>query len=120
MKTDRARRLSWGSWTFIVLMLALMLLCVWLGVWQVQRLAEKEALVAAVETGLSQPPIDLAAATAGRAPDDYVDPATGEVLPFGIAYRAVNATGHYIAADSVLVFTSLADPNGQFSGPAIG
>ena len=49
-------------------MLALAATCVWLGTWQMQRLAEKEALIAAVDTRLDAPPDPrAAAATVGRA-----------------------------------------------------
>jgi surfeit locus 1 family protein len=99
------RRL-WLFWGFIVLMLALSGLFVGLGWWQVNRLAEKEALIALVEERMRQPPQAL--------------PPVGEWVGFDAAvfdYRPVTLTGRYISEQSVLVFTSLVDQQGQYSGP---
>ena len=44
---------------FAILMLVLTGAFIWLGVWQVERLAEKEALIAAVAARLDAPPVPL-------------------------------------------------------------
>ena len=81
---------------FIILMLALTALFAGLGAWQVERLDEKERLIAAVDQGLASPPVPLAEAT---------------------DYRPVTLSGSYIPGSTVLVFTSLSDANGAQSGP---
>jgi surfeit locus 1 family protein len=77
-----------------------------LGVWQLKRLAWKEGLIAAVEARVSAPAVDL------PGPPDWpaLDPATYE-------YRHVRATGVYDLAHQALVFRSLSNPRGRFSGP---
>lgn len=81
---------------FVVLMLALTALCVTLGAWQVERLGEKERLIATVDQGLASPPVSIAEAT---------------------DYRPVSFSGTYVPGSTVLVFTSLADAQGKQSGP---
>ena len=81
---------------FIVLMLALTALFAVLGAWQVERLGEKERLIATVDDGLASPPVPLADAS---------------------DYRPVTIAGSYIPGSTVLVFTSLTDARGQHSGP---
>lgn len=83
-------------WSFVALMLALTAVFVALGSWQVQRLGEKEALVAAVEAGLSSPPVALAEAA---------------------EYRPVTISGRYLPGTTVLVFTSLGAAKGDYGGP---
>ena len=77
-----------------------------LGVWQLKRLAWKEALIAAVEARVSAP----AVGHAGPAEWPALDPATYE-------YRHVRATGVYDLAHQALVFRSLSNPRGRYSGP---
>ena len=101
-----ARRLGFGFWSFILFMLVLTGLFAWLGVWQVHRLAEKEALIAEVDSQLTQPPYDLPPADQWAA----IDLAT-------YAYHPLTLTGTYRNADAVLVFTTLPEPRGQFGGP---
>ena len=60
-------------WTFIVLMLALAVTCAWLGTWQLQRLAEKEALIAAVDDRLDAIPVPLPPAAISPAPDIRIE-----------------------------------------------
>lgn len=84
---------------FVVFMLALTVLFAGLGVWQWLRLGEKEALIATVADRLDDPPIPVA--EIGGDPD----------------YRPVSLSGTYKAASTVLVFTSLSQPRGAFSGP---
>jgi surfeit locus 1 family protein len=77
-----------------------------LGVWQLKRLAWKEALIAAVEARANAPAVDL------PPPGDWMglDPASYE-------YRHVRASGVYDLAHQALVFRSLANPRGSYSGP---
>ena len=101
-----APRLGFGFWSFILFMLALTGLFVWLGVWQVHRLAEKEALIAEVDRQLTQPPYDIP-------PSDQwslIDLDT-------YAYHPLTLVGHYVNEAAVLVFTNLPEPKGKFGGP---
>ena len=100
------RRLGFRFWSFVLLMLALTGLFAWLGSWQVQRLAEKEALVAEVDRQLTQPPYDIPSA------DQWplIDLET-------YAYHPLTLTGYYVNEAAVLVFTNLPDPKGKFGGP---
>ena len=100
------RRTGFGFWSFIAFMLALTTLFVALGVWQVNRLAWKENLIAEVSARLSQPPYDL--------PPVAEWPHT-DFDTFG--FHPVTATGQYAPDKTVLVFTSLSDPKGRFGGP---
>jgi surfeit locus 1 family protein len=99
-------RLGFGFWSFIVFMLALTALFIWLGVWQIDRLAWKEGLIAQVSSRLTQPPTPLPQSSqwASLNPDDY-------------NFRPVSLTGHYLADKTVPVFISLTDAKGKFSGP---
>jgi len=93
-------------WIFLVFMLALLALFVVLGTWQVQRLGEKQQLIANVTARFNEPPKPF--------------PAFGDwkVLEAdGYDYRPVSLTGTYRPAGTVLVFTSLGEPRGQYSGP---
>ena len=65
-------------------------LLVGLGVWQIQRLHEKEALIASVEAGLNAPPVPLDDALAGG-------PANAE-------WRHVRVTGHFLHDKELYVF----------------
>lgn len=99
----RARGL--GFWAFIVLMLALTALWVSLGVWQVQRLQWKEGLIAEVNARLTLPPVDLPpeAQWPGLDADSW-------------NFRPVKASGTLRNDEAVLIFTSLPDPKGHYSG----
>ena len=92
-------------WGFIVLMVGLMASFVWLGTWQMQRLAEKEALIARVESRLDAAPLVLATS------DDWSD-------PDDLEFRPVQLSGTFRHDQTVRVFTSLA--SGQARGPATG
>lgn len=87
-------------------MLALTVLFAGLGVWQWQRLAEKEALIAAVGSRMSQPPASLPPAEEWQA-----------LAPGYYDYRPLTATGRYVPEGTVLVFTSLGAARGKYSGP---
>lgn len=100
------KRFGLGFWSFIALMLSLTALFVWLGSWQVARLAEKDRLVADVDRQLAEQPYDLPPARDwGAYPLDVY------------AYHLVTMTGRYLNDQSVLVFTNLPKPKGQYGGP---
>lgn len=92
-----------GQASFALLMLMLTVLFVSLGVWQLQRLGEKEALIAAVETRLTGTPIAFppAAQWPGLAPE-------------ALDYRNTTLAGTFDHTRTILVFTNLTDPQGQF------
>ena len=100
------RRLGWTDWLFTVLMLALAVTCLFLGNWQMQRLGEKEALIAAVDQRLTADPVP--APTSGEW--ENLDLDAWNFVP-------VSVTGTYRYTQTVTVFTSLADARGRFSGP---
>lgn len=99
-------RLGFGFWSFIVLMLALTALFVALGVWQVNRLAWKEGLIAEVTARLNQPPYDL--------PPVAEWPSTDLDI---FEFHPVATSGQYVPDKTILVFTSLSDPRGKLGGP---
>lgn len=90
---------------FAVLMLALAATCVWLGTWQLDRLAEKEALIAAVDERLDSAPVPVPAAETW---------ATLDVDAYN--FRPVELTGAFRYNQTVTVFTSLADARGAAGG----
>ena len=100
------RRLGFAFWSFILFMLGLTVLFAWLGIWQLERLAEKDALVAEVDRQLTQPPYELP--PAGQW--DAIDLET-------YAYHPLTLIGTYRNDDAVIVFTNLSEPNGQYGGP---
>ncbi len=77
-----------------------------LGVWQLQRLAWKEALIAAVESRVQAAPVDLPA----EADWPRLNPADYE-------YRHVRVAGVYDASRQALVFRALGSPRGRYGGP---
>ena len=91
---------------FVVLMLALTAVCLWLGNWQLQRLAEKEALIAAVDARLNATPIPVPPLAQWSALDL-------EALNF----QPVTLTGSFQPDQTVTVFTSLSNARGPASGP---
>ena len=101
-----SQRLGPGFWTFILFMLTLTGLFAWLGVWQLQRLAEKEALIAEVDRQLVEAPYDIP------------DAAEWDRVDLDVyAYHPVTLSGHYLNESTVLVFTNLPEPKGKFGGP---
>lgn len=104
--SERARLSPVMTWTFVVLMLALAVTCVWLGTWQMQRLAEKDALVAAVAERLNADPVAVPSA------DQWAD-LDLEALNF----QPVSLTGAFRYNQTVTVFTSLSNAKGPASGP---
>lgn len=106
MSTTTRRRLRWSDWLFTALMLALAAVCVFLGSWQMERLAEKEALIAAIDERLDAPAVP-------------VPPAANwaELEPASYLFQPVTLTGAFRYTQTVTVFTSLGDAKGQYSGP---
>ena len=101
-----SNRLGFGFWSFILFMLGLTGLFAVLGVWQVERLAEKEALIVKVDQQLTQPPESLPPA------DEWP-----EIDLEAFAYHPVTLTGTFRNEAAVLVFTNLPDNKGRFGGP---
>ncbi len=77
-----------------------------LGVWQLQRLAWKDALVAAVESRARAAPVDLPAEA------DWA-----KLKPADTEYRHVRLVGVYVASRQALVFRALSSPRGRYGGP---
>ncbi|WDR02509.1 SURF1 family protein [Devosia algicola] len=98
--------LSFKQWAFVALMLVLTVVFVFLGNWQLHRLGEKEALVAAVETRLHQPA------------QPFPGPAQWPSLDTGaLNFTPLEVTGTYRPDQTVRVFTSLENGVGDISGP---
>ncbi|HEV7276910.1 MAG TPA: SURF1 family protein [Devosiaceae bacterium] len=109
--TDRqpqaaAPRRRWWNLLFIVLMLGLTVIFLWLGNWQLQRLDEKQALIATVAARMDSAPLRLPPV----AEWDFVGWERYD-------YQPVTLTGSFRHDSTVLVFTSLSAPNGRHSGP---
>lgn len=98
-------KLGFGFWAFIVFMLALTVLWIVLGVWQMQRLQWKEGLIAEVSTRMTAAPYDLPPASQWPGFD------TSQ-----FEYHPVKITGQFAATLPVLVFTSLSDAKGKYDG----
>jgi len=92
-------------WAFVVFMLALTALFVSLGVWQVNRLGEKEALIAAVEERAGLDPVALPPVAEWPALD-----------PESFDFRPITVSGVYVPEATVQVFTSLSDARGPYGG----
>lgn len=90
---------------FVGLMAALMAVFVILGTWQLQRLAEKETLIATVEARINDAPIAFPAAAIWPALD-----------PDDLDYRPYRLTGVFEEENSVSIFTNLTDPQGAYGG----
>ncbi len=106
MSTTIRRSLRWTDWLFTALMLALAVTCVFLGNWQMERLAEKEELVAAVDTRLNSEPVAVPPVS------DW------DGLDLNAwTFQPVTLTGTFRYTQSLTVFTSLANARGRFSGP---
>jgi surfeit locus 1 family protein len=106
MTASTTRPLRWTDWLFAVLMLVLAAVCAFLGAWQMDRLAEKDALVAAVDARLTSAPIPVPAV-------DQWSSLDYEALVF----QPVSLTGAYRYTQTLTVFTSLSNANGQYGGP---
>jgi surfeit locus 1 family protein len=99
-------RLGLSFWVFVIFMLGLSGLFAVLGVWQMERLAWKEALVDQVSARLTQVPQPL---------PEAADWPTTDLE--SLTFHPVSVTGHYLADRTLLVFTNLPDPKGRVGGP---
>ena len=81
-------------------------LLVGLGVWQMRRLAWKEALIAAVETRAHATPVD--------APPEFEWP---RLDPAAYEYKRVRLSGVFDGSRQVTVFRALSEPHGRYGGP---
>ena len=81
-------------------------LLIGLGVWQLHRLAWKEALIAAVETRARAAPVD--------APPESDWP---RLDPANYEYRRVRLAGVFDGSRQVTVFRALSEPHGRYGGP---
>lgn len=99
-------RRPWWNAAFVLLMLGLTAMFVALGLWQWQRLAEKDALIATVESRMTRNPSALPAAAEWPSLDSEF-----------YSYRPLTVTGRYRPEETVLVFTSLAAARGKYAGP---
>ena len=91
---------------FVLLILALAVICIGLGTWQVLRLQEKEAQIARIAERSELPPSALPPS------EEWVgfDPEVWD-------YRHATVTGRYRPAETILVFTSLTEARGTEHGP---
>lgn len=107
-ETVRAGRSGRGArfWIFVAFMLVLMALFALLGTWQIERLGEKDRLIADVAARASEAPTSLPAVAEWPSAD---------FEPYD--YRPVTLTGRYVPSQSVLVFTALSEPRGAARGP---
>lgn len=94
------------EYAFILVMLVLAAVSAVLGTWQMQRLAEKEALIAAVDARLEAPPIAVPAL--GNWQDLDVD---------ALNFQPVRLEGQFRYTQTVTVFTSLGEARGTYAGP---
>lgn len=92
------------SWFFVAFMAVLALVCLYLGFWQLDRLEQKQALIASVEDRIGLEPVELPPV------EEW-----GSLDPEVFNFRPVRLNGKFVA-DTVLVFTSLSDANGSRSG----
>lgn len=102
----RPRLRAWLFWLFILLMVVLTGVFAALGWWQLNRLKEKDALVATVAERMTLEPRPL--------------PPVAEWVGFDpevFDYRPVTLTGNFVPDQTLLVFTSLTAPRGRQSGP---
>ena len=101
-----SKKLRWTDWLFTALMLVLAGTCLFLGQWQMQRLGEKEALIATVDARLDAEPVPV--------------PPAGEWNGLDMDawnFQPVSLAGTYRYTQTLTVFTALADARGRYSGP---
>jgi surfeit locus 1 family protein len=91
-RPGRLRRLA-----FVLLMLGLTVAFIALGTWQMQRLGEKEALIARIEARVDGPPQPVPPVAAWLALEDD-----------DIEYTPLGLRGRYLPGHTIRVFTSLA------------
>jgi surfeit locus 1 family protein len=92
-----ARRLLTRRWIFTsLLVVAGVALCIRLGIWQLDRLAWRQAFNQRVQAQMKAPPLDLSQAPH---PDGWVD----------LEYRTIQATGTYDFSQEVLLRNQIFD-----------
>lgn len=91
---------------FVLIMLTLAAMLFALGVWQVMRLNQKDALIARMEQRINAPVQALPPAAEWGAFDPQI-----------WDYRQVSFAGSFVPGKNILVFTNLSDPQGKFGGP---
>jgi surfeit locus 1 family protein len=91
------RRLRAAQWAFLVFALAVGALCIRLGVWQLERLEQRRARNAAIQSQIDRPALTLNA-----------DPIT----PDGLIYRRLRASGRFDPAHEIVL------SNRAYSGQA--
>lgn len=99
-------RPRWRGRVFVAIMLMLTLLFAGLGAWQWQRLGEKQTEIAAIAARMRQPPSELPTVA------DWPGLRAAD-----LDYRPVTIRGEFAPEQTVLVFTSLAEPRGRYGGP---
>jgi surfeit locus 1 family protein len=105
-RSEVAPSRRWRNLVFVLLMLALTGVFLWLGYWQLQRLDEKQALMATVAERMDSAPLPLPPV------------ADWEMVGWDrYDYQPVRVTGSFRHEATVLVFTSLAAAKGRHSGP---
>jgi surfeit locus 1 family protein len=95
------RRLLWPA----IAAAAAFAILVSLGVWQLQRMQWKEALIARVEAGLTAEPAPA------PGPEEWPALAVGDA-----EYRAVTVSGRYLNDQEIFVNETLTEPNGPLGG----
>jgi surfeit locus 1 family protein len=100
------RGLKWTDYIFAALMLALAGTCVFLGGWQMDRLGEKEALIAAVDQRLGAEPVPAPSVAQW-----------GTLEPDVWNFTPVSLIGTFRYTQTITVFTSLTNPRGPYQGP---
>ncbi len=93
------------SWAFVIVMIALALFLASLGIWQLDRLGQKEALIAAVDARIDLPPAALPPVAEWDSFDEEV-----------FNFRPVKLEGRFVPDNSVLVFTSMTGTRGPYEG----
>lgn len=92
-------------WGFIVLMVALTGLFIGLGKWQLDRMAQQDARVAAIAARMHQPPVTLP------------PPAKWATLnPDAFRFRQITLKGHLLNDQMIRVYTALDVAKGRYSG----
>ena len=104
-RADTSTRRRSLLWPALAALTGIVLLC-GLGIWQLGRLAWKEAVIARIEARVKAPPAPLPdeAEWQGLAPDDF-------------DYRRVIVTGVFDHSREALVFRSLEIPKADIGGP---
>ena len=99
-----ARRLGFSLFT-----LAMVAVLIGLGFWQLQRRAEKHALIAALDERLAAPPVPLQ--------DTFRSARERELFRQGVEFRRVTFTATYARLPDAMVYSSGSAVRDDISGP---